>query len=126
MLKGTETATNGRRGSARPPNAGIGREKGVPNKITRDIRAMIEGALDEAGGKAYLVQQAKENPVAFMGLVARILPRDISITATVNHADMILDAAKRRGITIEHQGGAQQSIEVIDAEPATGDVSTPK
>ena len=31
---------------------GPGRPKGMPNKITGDLREMIRGALDEAGGQA--------------------------------------------------------------------------
>jgi len=60
----------------RPPNAGKGRVKGVPNKLSGDVRAMILKALDEVGGHAYLVEQAKKNPNAFLALVGKILPRD--------------------------------------------------
>lgn len=61
----------------RPPNAGKGRVKGVPNKITSDLREMILSALEEAGGAAYLKKQAKENPAAFMTLIGKCLPRDV-------------------------------------------------
>lgn len=57
---------------------GGGSRKGIPNKATAEIKAMIEGALQEAGGQKYLLQQAKENPVAFMGLIGKILPKDIN------------------------------------------------
>lgn len=62
----------------RPPNAGIGRVKGVPNKVTADIKAMIIGALEAKGGQAYLEEQADKNPVAFMGLVAKVLPMTVA------------------------------------------------
>src|SRR3954467_631482 len=62
----------------RPPAAGMGRKKGVPNKITADIKAMILAALNAKGGQAYLERQADENPVAFMGLLAKILPLQVS------------------------------------------------
>jgi hypothetical protein len=55
-----------------PP--GKGRPKGSPNKTTQSIKEMIEHALDEVGGKEYLKGQAVLNPVAFMGLVGKILP----------------------------------------------------
>jgi hypothetical protein len=61
----------------RPPAAGMGRKPGVPNKITTDLKEMILGALNESGGQAYLVKQAAKNPVAFMALVARIIPTQI-------------------------------------------------
>ena len=63
---------------ARPPNAGKGRKKGVPNKINSDLRAMIHGALEEAGGQTYLATQAKENPAAFLSLLGKTLPKEIT------------------------------------------------
>jgi hypothetical protein len=36
-------------------NAGKGRKAGVPNKLTKDLKAMILGALSDAGGQSYLV-----------------------------------------------------------------------
>lgn len=63
----------------RPPNAGKGRKKGVPNKVTADLRAMILGALDAVGGQEYLQSQARENPQAFLTLVGRTLPKDINL-----------------------------------------------
>ena len=57
-----------------PPNAGKGRKKGTPNKITSDVKAMVLAALDKAGGSEYLFKQATTNPVAFMTLVGKVLP----------------------------------------------------
>lgn len=55
-----------------------GRKKGTPNKISADLKAMILGALDKKGGERYLVEQAGENPVAFLGLVGKVLPMTIA------------------------------------------------
>lgn len=33
-----------------------GRQKGTPNKLSGDVKAMVLAALDEAGGVAYLLQ----------------------------------------------------------------------
>lgn len=63
----------------KPPNAGKGRKKGVPNKITADLRAMILGALDDAGGQEYLTRQAKRNPQAFLPLVGKCLPKEVKL-----------------------------------------------
>ena len=67
-------------------NAGKGREKGVPNKVTGEIRDMIKTALAEAGGTNYLLAQAHENPVAFMGLIGKIIPKEVEahVTGTIN------------------------------------------
>jgi len=54
-----------------------GRKKGVPNKITKALKEMILGALDEAGGQEYLKKQAIANPVAFMALLGKVLPAEI-------------------------------------------------
>lgn len=53
---------------------GPGRPKGVHNKITSDVKAMILDALNAVGGATYLQQQAAENPAAFMTLVGKVLP----------------------------------------------------
>ena len=62
----------------KPPNAGKGRPKGVPNKVTSELKSMILGALDDAGGQAYLALQARENPTAFMTLVGKVLPLQVA------------------------------------------------
>ena len=55
-----------------------GRQKGATNKTTAELKEMILGALSEVGGQAYLVQQALDNPNAFMTLVGKVVPRDIN------------------------------------------------
>jgi hypothetical protein len=51
-----------------------GRVKGTPNKVNGDLRGMIVGALAGVGGQEYLMRQAEQNPIAFMGLIGRVLP----------------------------------------------------
>jgi len=57
---------------------GPGRPKGSQNKITVDIKAMVLAALDKAGGEKYLLSQAENNPNAFMTLLGKILPTQIT------------------------------------------------
>lgn len=66
-------ATEGRAGGKKTG----GRKKGVPNKITSDLRALVLGALDKAGGERYLVEQATENPQSFMALLGRCIPKEV-------------------------------------------------
>lgn len=56
-----------------------GRTKGTPNKVTGEVREMILGALDEAGGQDYLLEQARSNPQAFLTLVGKTLPKDVNL-----------------------------------------------
>ena len=64
MAKGTKT--------------GGGSRKGVPNKLTKDVKAMILGALDKAGGEQYLLARSADQPVAFMTLVGKVLPLQLT------------------------------------------------
>lgn len=66
-------------GAARkPPNAGKGRVKGVPNKVTGEVKQMILDALDGAGGVEYLIEQAHAKPAAFLTLVGKVMPMQIT------------------------------------------------
>lgn len=55
-----------------------GRKPGVPNKMNGQIKDMILGALERAGGEKYLARQANENPAAFMTLVGKVLPLQLT------------------------------------------------
>ncbi len=65
------------RGQPKPP--GSGRKPGQPNHLTGDLRDMIREALRRAGDVDYLVKQARENPAAFMSLLAKLLPKDVHV-----------------------------------------------
>lgn len=66
------------KGGRKPPNAGKGRVKGVPNKITADVKAMVLEALGKAGGADYLLKQSESNPTAFLTLVGKVLPMTVA------------------------------------------------
>ena len=63
---------------ARSRTSGQGRPKGVANRINRDLREMILGALSDAGGRDYLVRQAEASPGAFLSLIGKILPTQVT------------------------------------------------
>lgn len=62
---------------AKKPKTG-GRQKGVPNKMTTQLREMILGALNDVGGQKYLAKQAKDNPGPFMTLLGKVLPTQLT------------------------------------------------
>jgi hypothetical protein len=61
-----------------PPAAGRGRPKGSPNKIQAAVKEMIIQALENKGGVEYLEKQADANPTAFLTLVGKVLPLQVS------------------------------------------------
>lgn len=65
-------------GKGQPKTRGSGRKKGTPNKITRELKDMILGALDKAGGESYLVKCAEANPSAFLTLIGKVLPTQVT------------------------------------------------
>jgi hypothetical protein len=64
-----------KRGGKRP---GAGRKKGVPNKLTANVKAAIMAAFAAAGGKDYLVKVAKTDPRTFCTLLGKLLPTQVT------------------------------------------------
>jgi len=79
-----------------------GRIAGTPNKVTADLRDMILGALEDAGGQAYLHARAIDTPAAFMTLVGKVLPTKLEgagtdgtiIVKIVKHTDVDTEPGK--------------------------------
>lgn len=55
-----------------------GRKKGTPNKMTATLKDMVLSALDQSGGVSYLVEQASTSPAAFMTLLGKVLPTQLT------------------------------------------------
>ncbi len=96
-----------------------GRPKGIPNKLSTDIKQMVVQALSEEGGVMYLREQARENPVAFMSLVGRVIPLQVTGEGggpIVIHWESPGDAAKAAALplVIEH------AVTEAEDEPADG------
>lgn len=64
-----------------PPKS-PGRPKGSPNKTTALLKDALLIAAEQAGGKAgmigYLKTQASENPAAFLSLLGKVLPLQVT------------------------------------------------
>ena len=50
--------------------------KRASRRLSPTLKSMILGALEDAGGRAYLASQAAKTPSAFLTLVAKILPAE--------------------------------------------------
>ena len=72
-MKGTPKTGGRTKGAAKTG----GRKKGTPNKVTADLKGMILGALEDAGGQNYLLVQSEENARSFLTLVGKVLPMKI-------------------------------------------------
>lgn len=61
---------------------GPGRPKGVPNKTTALLKDAILRAAEQAGGEdgmvGYLTTQATANPQAFLPLLGKVLPMQVT------------------------------------------------
>lgn len=64
-----------KKGEKRPKQ---GRPPGKRNAHTTQLKEMILGALSDAGGQKYLAAQAKAEPKAFLTLLGRVLPMQVS------------------------------------------------
>ena len=62
----------------KPGERPVGRAKGTPNKTTATLKDMILAALDRKGGVDYLEAQAEANPTAFLTLIGKVLPTELS------------------------------------------------
>lgn len=60
-----------------------GRQKGTPNKLTRDVKEAVLQAFNAVGGAKYLAKQAEENPQAFMTLLGKVLPTQTQFTGEI-------------------------------------------
>lgn len=58
---------------------GPGRPKGSTNKATKQLKDMILGALNQAGGEQYLLECARDPKLAgpFLTLIGKVLPQTI-------------------------------------------------
>ena len=86
---------------------------------------MVEAALCAAGGVEYLTRQAEQNPVAFMGLVARVMPMQLAATGIDgDHWSLHLVAARTVAVELRTERETL-SIESTAEEIQTPDLNTP-
>lgn len=82
--------------------SGPGRPKGTPNKATKELKDMILGALDNAGGVTYLEKCANDPKTAsaFLTLVGKVLP--MTVQGAGPNGEHVIQAIERRVIDAGH------------------------
>lgn len=60
-----------------------GRPKGVPNKLTQDVRAMIQEVIDGLGGAQRMMAWAKEDPLNermfWSQVMPKLMPKEVNV-----------------------------------------------
>jgi hypothetical protein len=75
-----------------------GRRKGTQNKLTIEVKSAIEGAFSAVGGQRYLERVARKHPTVFCALLARLIPKDLQVSAPLVRSDgetSMLETARR-------------------------------
>lgn len=84
------------------------RRKGSVGQFNFDIKTMIINALEKVGGVNYLAKQAHENPVAFMGLIGKVLPLQLTgagggpLEGRVEHVITFVGANASSSVALPH------------------------
>ena len=89
-----------------------GRPPGRANRITRDLREVIEQAFHKAGGRDYLVKVAHKRPDVFLALVGKIIPQETRVSLLASYQAMPIPVEARDPIP---QIAAETRGDVLEA-----------
>ena len=64
---------------------GSGRKPGSKNKDTETIRIAVMRSFEAVGGWKYLEEMARAQPTAYMTLLGKILPHELSSAGSLRH-----------------------------------------
>ncbi len=86
---------------------------GQPAKYNQTIKDMVERALNGVGGVEYLMRQAEAQPAAFMGLIGKLLPKDVKVEVSVDGRSLVDVLLERR----EQLADMRCQYDTIEATP---------
>ena len=92
-----------------------GRPKGSRNKLSEDFLADLHESW-LALGKAALVTAAWTDPVAYVRVVASLIPRELEATTTVHMMERMSDAQLEAMIARDIEGGLDPAATDEDAQ----------
>lgn len=72
-----------------------GRQKGTPNKMTRNVKEALSQAFDDIGGISSLVEWGRANPDEFYKLWVKLLPTEVKAELTGEGGGAILTRVER-------------------------------
>lgn len=72
-----------------------GRQKGTPNKMTKNVKEALAQAFDEIGGVPSLVMWGRENPEEFYKLWVKLLPTEVKAELTGQDGGAIITRVER-------------------------------
>jgi hypothetical protein len=101
-----------------------GRRKGTRNTVHYKAKQLVLEALEEVGGKDWLVALAREEPNAFSKLVLKLVPQEVEAkvqTDTVLRLNLTR-SNQTEEIDVTGEAGVRGQIEVGSPEGCTPDV----
>jgi hypothetical protein len=104
--------------------AGPGRPKGIPNKITLSVREAIERAFDKLGGASYLEHVGQTDPRTFCALLSKLLPTKLAnadgsplLAALTELTDAQLEARTARALADAQRAGLMSPPDGLSGQP---------
>lgn len=102
-----------------PPAAGKGRAPGTLNRFTVKAKESLEDAFALMGGTAGLVEWGEKNPTEFYRLWARLIPKDVSVSASSSLEELLErlgnGAAEQPGDSAIVVSGSYRTLDNEDA-----------
>jgi hypothetical protein len=84
--------------------------------MSKALRDMVLGALDDVGGQKYLARMSQEQPTAFMALLGRVLP-----TTSENRVELVQRAAMVDERVAEADRALAESMQRLEQVKAARD-----
>lgn len=97
-------------------NAGMGRPKGVPNKLTKAAKVAFQEAFEGLGGVPALVTWGKANKSEFFKLYGRLIPLDHQHSGAIG----TFDAAKYTNAELDDLERALLPLAAASDDPEGG------
>ena len=96
-----------------------GRPRGSRNRVSESVRDEFLQAYREVGGKDYLVRFAREHPKDFIGILGRMLPKEIRHeinNAPLGNAEVLAQMKVEWAASRERETAKLEEVKVIDVE----------